>query len=891
MVNPMSPRLKENKSVQKHNAEHYSRLHRALDILRGSKQFADIVVPRENTLVPANGRGALNQNQVYATVMAKGRFVAVGNVFWINMLYTPLPHVPIRTAMVEEVQNFTFKEPAHIKDVAVSILPDDPTSAARSAAFEPFTPEEVRHAFIFAIARDINAGRTEEVDSWRTKALTTTIIFVRHRNADERYWAALRSREHMFPPADPETINRTALQRIFELGRFRDVQRERNGPGAATAAAVLDAYTKNVTLKRKLSTSLVAMALTVYSRLLAAPEATSVLVRADSGPRWRNPFDSIVRLKLLVQLLETTEDLVWCLHHTLHLCQHLDEYPKYMISPERLCPNNTSDEGSILKLFLLKKRILTDMLLGDIPRKCHLDLLWLKIVAWSRLSTHAEWKANFGPGRNRQWQGGTPKHVLDYLNLVSDIVYGKHYDNFLCTVIKADNLHRKIETQPGLAYQLAVIAKSAADLAEKEKGTTTEEQGQHQDAENMLEFNIWVNDATDDPEDDPTLVTKTVNLLELPKADVDKIDWAKCQMESLLRANVELLVKSSTDLRADLLKTLAGSLKGCPERSDATYWNYHHVLVILDSKVMGGSWGTYELPPVDENEVRRLVEIARARHDVPGRAREEALPGDMFLLLDGGRSVEQELMAPFQGRRTDVHLHHLTYEPVSLQARHAPIRPGFPSHTRLECMRTVTHGARKPKRADRLAHRHCQYRFSPVVLPSWDRTWKMSYKDKQKLFGHNYVGVGGQGKLVEEAPDPQFEEPTPVFFHALPESCWTEILEAFRPNSVIDLTASDEALPLACVKNSIPYVGFCMTEFHKEALWRRLTRSALRDAADEDDALYDEDLANTILSIGDDAAGDTDETGTRKQKHNPKANNHTAAKDAGIEKGQARREN
>jgi len=124
----------------------------------------------------------------------------------------------------------------------------------------------------------------------------------------------------------------------------------------------------------------------------------------------------------------------------------------------------------------------------------------------------------------------------------------------------------------------------------------------------------------------------------------------------------------------------------------------------------------------------------------------------------------------------------------------------------------------------------------------------------------------------------------PVFFHALPESCWSEILHAFRPVSVIDLTASDEALPLACVKACVPYVGFCMTEFHQEALWQRLARSALRDAADETDNLYDRRLANAIKYHRDrDPAGDTDEKGTLKQKRNPKANSHTTAKEEGSE--------
>ena len=67
------------------------------------------------------------------------------------------------------------------------------------------------------------------------------------------------------------------------------------------------------------------------------------------------------------------------------------------------------------------------MLLGDIPHKCHLDLVWLKEMAWNKLSTHAEWAKHFGPNGDRQWQWGAPKHVLDYLNLVLDIVYGTHY--------------------------------------------------------------------------------------------------------------------------------------------------------------------------------------------------------------------------------------------------------------------------------------------------------------------------------------------------------------------------------------------------------------------------------------------------------------------------------
>ena len=75
------------------------------------------------------------------------------------------------------------------------------------------------------------------------------------------------------------------------------------------------------------------------------------------------------------------------------------------------------------------------MLLGDIPRKYHLGVGWLKATAWEKLSSHDHWKKNFGPQGNTQWQGGKPKHVLNYLNLVSDIVYGTGYDAVLRNMI------------------------------------------------------------------------------------------------------------------------------------------------------------------------------------------------------------------------------------------------------------------------------------------------------------------------------------------------------------------------------------------------------------------------------------------------------------------------
>jgi hypothetical protein len=167
--------------------------------------------------------------------------------------------------------------------------------------------------------------------------------------------------------------------------------------------------------------------------------------------------------------------------------------------------------------------------------------------------------------------------------------------------------------------------------------------------------------------------------------------------------------------------------------------------------------------------------------------------------------------------------------------------------------------------------------IGPVVLPGWAKLWNSTYQEKKEIYGPNFIAVGGKGAkheraLVEsEAADDEKRTNTtvePLFFHTLPAPFWSEVINCCSALAVLDLTASDESLPLACLRANVPYTGLCLTSAHASALWRRINLCALSAAADEADKLYDSDLAAGLKRKADtqEAGKDSDAKPGNKSK-------------------------
>ncbi|MFM7981217.1 MAG: hypothetical protein ACKPKO_18065, partial [Candidatus Fonsibacter sp.] len=81
-----------------------------------------------------------------------------------------------------------------------------------------------------------------------------------------------------------------------------------------------------------------------------------------------------------------------------------------------------------------------------------------------------------------------------------------------------------------------------------------------------------------------------------------------------------------------------------------------------------------------------------------------------------------------------------------------------------------------------------------------------------------------------------------AFRHALPNTCWDELIHDYQLGAILDIAAGDGSLALTTVRNQITYTGFAFTDKHRDMVMARLlTHCALKVG----DKWYDPSLVNT----------------------------------------------
>ena len=224
------------------------------------------------------------------------------------------------------------------------------------------SPEEVRHAMMAAIARDISNGVESEVlEEWRRKVLSRTATFQVHATEAERSRVAMQLRENM--ANDHETMRRTQLQRIYEIIFFRDQYAKTHGRDQATAANIAAEYGNMRMAKgrERISKSFVDTALTIHARLLPIPEAERLLLEMDSNVvKGENPFNSVHRLQAIVSKCgNSKENAMWVLRHIAHMVTHLAiSASSADFSVEGLRGSPRTGNRGLIDTILLKKEAL-----------------------------------------------------------------------------------------------------------------------------------------------------------------------------------------------------------------------------------------------------------------------------------------------------------------------------------------------------------------------------------------------------------------------------------------------------------------------------------------------------------------------------------------------------
>jgi hypothetical protein len=545
-------------------------------------------------------------------------------------------------------------------------------------ALRAISPEEIRCAMLFAIAGDVARNAPiEDLKAWRCHVLSTTTQFVHHATNDDMDFAACELNENM--GQDHESMYRTALQRVYEIARFRETQLRVHGPAAGTAQAVFHAYERVKTAGKLQPYSLSAIdsSLTIMARLLCIPTVQSRLLDADAWDRGANPCDSVYKLEALLRKGKDTAGITWLVDMIWYVVQHKSKPPDSEdLSVHGLKGKKTNGNRDYADVLLFKRDCLS-YLLDTLPRELGLDPSWFTSVARPKMDTVT---AHLDATNDPSWCAGIDKHTMTYVNFCQEFIYDVVYDSCIKALVKNNKQPSSLSIQPGVTELLADIKNGVLDLKKPaDAGPSTSADAAKGDADDdaadptMLECTITIRTKDSKNED--------VKISQLATDFQEKIVRSRQLIMHRVDACVTLISRNAADT-PDLGLALGNTAAG-------RYTGPLRVAVIYDTKLHGEAAHrpNIRLPPFQSDDVKMVLEAARDRLRTPNS--DELLPAsDLYFLLDGGRDIASGLTAYFRGKQSASKQLHVIYEPESLLKRYSRVK-GFMTHSSLETIKVV----------------------------------------------------------------------------------------------------------------------------------------------------------------------------------------------------------
>ncbi len=282
------------------------------------------------------------------------------------------------------------------------------------------------------------------------------------------------------------------------------------------------------------------------------------------------------------------------------------------------------------------------------------------------------------------------------------------------------------------------------------------------------------------------------------------------------------------------------------------------VLIVVDPANMTESSAHPHLrkAQIPTNMIERCVNSGTVARSIATKSNPDPDPSellgcdDVWLMFDGGRQVENNLMKPFK-RATNRNKFTvlLTYDEESVITNIGRVSAmgalkltesiHLVTTTDWTCVRRVHAHYNGSNFSDQLG---------PIVADNWDEdhVWKLSRKDKKALMDRFKVEVGGSveaGLATNSKWKTKDEEP--VWFHQKPYLLCDELVHSFFGKAVIDYSPSCGHFAMVCMRKRLPYVGITCSDMHSEELLKHLLELVKAAVLDPDDALYREEFAKT----------------------------------------------
>jgi len=305
--------------------------------------------------------------------------------------------------------------------------------------------------------------------------------------------------------------------------------------------------------------------------------------------------------------------------------------------------------------------------------------------------------------------------------------------------------------------------------------------------------------------------------------------------------------------------------------------------------------------PLRKSHVDRMTRVAlKARS--PTVEDEVINPGDVWVTLDDGRpSIIKQLHSGLKLCPKVVKVLHIISSEDAIVARRKSLSAvgqarnrGFMTLRQVECAHFIS--AADCTKLQKRSNLHFEGTSSGDALvtvgaPDLLRDgWMMTVAEKRVLMGEGRAPLdlvdcrgedGDDGDEVDlhqsaaKRPKRGDQEMVPFNMSQMLPELYAEILHRTGAKAVIDLTASDGVLALACLAAGTPYLGICHNAQHIVALLRRIQSQVFGQLSDESKPFYNGSLA---ALLADDPAQEVASTATAKGKSRAKPSKSSASK-------------
>ena len=353
--------------------------------------------------------------QCETALRRRGTYIAGLNFFWLDLLRSPTPGIPLSRERVRELADYMFHDgPAALKKpIGVAVSSADFPVQEHKGSLLMITPEEKAHAILLKVADDVRCGAKRSKD-WKLVLLSVPVYIDVIAKEEQVQWEAFNARQLVFQ--EHWTMTRTAQQQCYEVVAVK-ARLQRELGRLPTKKEISDKFRLNGKMtdgkQDDYSENFVKDALIIYEKILSSPALLQIIVMQEKRDGQNALWNHMGKLSVLAAKAVDQDERKWVMD-ALEDLQTNSSYMSDDLSKNILQGDKT--HVGIIALLLFKFKVLrrwsgfTFTAIGLRPE----DVTELQ----ERTKGHKEYFASAGPNADQSWLGKLKPSVVAAFRLL-----------------------------------------------------------------------------------------------------------------------------------------------------------------------------------------------------------------------------------------------------------------------------------------------------------------------------------------------------------------------------------------------------------------------------------------------------------------------------------------